>query len=401
MDAPEPYIGSMRVAIVGGGVMGVRAAWACARRGAEVVLHERRDLAAGSSGRSGAVLRQHYSSPVVAAMARDSLVEYGTLEQGTGKAVGFEACGVLTIAGPGAPGTLELLRSNVAMQRSIGIDTHLVDARRMRELVPGLVVAEAALGAWEPGAGFCDPVLAVRAFAALAQEAGAQLRIGSEVHRVVVEAGRAVGVETQAGREPADVVVLAAGPWTRRLTDSLGIALPLEVVRPEQHFVSPLPEGDPRRSAHPVLLDLELGYYTRCEPSKDRTRIGALEHTRDARVPDPDSFDERVDPAFTAWARAKLLARIPAYRASRDRVPEAALYTLTPDSQPILGPVRELRGLVIAAGFSGHGFKLAPSVGEGLAECAFGEPVRSFDPAFFDAVRFHGGQGADPRAFGL
>src|SRR5690349_3742943 len=107
----------VRVVVIGGGVMGARIAWACARRGlGDVTLLERRALAAGSSGRSGAVLRQHYSSAAVAAMARDSLVEYSTLEQRTGKAIGFQRCGVLTIAGPRTPEMMERVRANVAMQ---------------------------------------------------------------------------------------------------------------------------------------------------------------------------------------------------------------------------------------------------------------------------------------------
>ncbi|MEO6710655.1 MAG: FAD-dependent oxidoreductase, partial [Planctomycetota bacterium] len=118
-----------RVAIVGGGVMGVRTAWACARRmrasDGTVVLFERRELAAGSSGRSGAVLRQHYSSPIVAAMARDSLAEYSTLEARTGRAIGFQGCGVLTIAGPRRPELIQRVRSNVAMQQRLGITTRI------------------------------------------------------------------------------------------------------------------------------------------------------------------------------------------------------------------------------------------------------------------------------------
>jgi len=390
------------VAVVGGGVMGARAAWACARRAkGPVVLLERRELAAGSSGRSGAVLRQHYASAVVAAMARDSLREYSTLERTTGRAIGFQACGVLTIAGPRAPHMALRVRENVAMQRSIGIDTRIVDARELRELAPGIEVDDAAIAAYEPGGGFCDPVLAVEAFAALASEAGASVRTGSEVRRILVECGRAVGVETDEGRFEAERIVLAAGPWTRRLLDPLGCELPLEVVRPQQHFCEPAVLLAGGRASHPVLLDLELGYYTRCEPRKSRTRVGALEHAQDDPVPDPDHLDERVDPAFTRWARAQLETRMPVYKSRADLEPQAALYTLTPDSQAILGRLEGLEGLFIASGFSGHGFKLAPSVGEGLAQLAFGETLTAFDEGFFSAERFRGGRGADPTAFGL
>ncbi len=365
------------------------------------MLFERRALAAGSSGRSGAVLRQHYSSPIVAAMARDSLAEYSTLEERTGHAIGFQACGVLTIAGPRTPQMMERVRANVAMQRSIGIDTRIVEAGELRRLVPGIDVDDRAIAAYEPGGGFCDPVRAVNAFANLAGENKAVARVGCEVRRVIVEHGRAVGLETEEGRVDASAVVLAAGPWTSRLLETLGCDLPLEVVRPEQHFLDGPAENASARAAHPVLLDLELGYYTRCEPARARTRIGALEHTADKRIEDPDNLDEVVGHEFMRWARAKLEQRMPLYRSRADQAPQAAWYTLTPDSQPILGKIAGIENLFIAAGFSGHGFKLAPSVGEGLAQLVFGEQLTAFDAAFFSAERFRGGQGSDPTAFGL
>jgi glycine/D-amino acid oxidase-like deaminating enzyme len=365
------------------------------------VLFERRELAAGSSGRSGAVLRQHYSSAVVAGMARDSLAEYSTLERRTGRAIGFQGCGALTIAGPRTPQMIERVRANVAMQRSIGIDTRIVDAREMRALVPGIDVDERAIAAYEPGAGFCDPQRTVHAFAELARECGAVERIGHEVQGIIVEGGRARGVRTLEGRIDAQAVVLAAGPWTRPLLVALGCDMPLEVVRPEQHFLDSPVEPSSPTAAHPVLLDLELGYYSRCDPARRRTRIGALEHTKDARVADPDALDEHVDASFTRWARGQLERRMPIYRSRADQQPQAAWYTLTPDSQAILGRVEGIECLFIAAGFSGHGFKLAPSVGEGLAQLVFGEPLTAFDEDFFSARRFQDGRGADPSAFGL
>jgi glycine/D-amino acid oxidase-like deaminating enzyme len=399
---------AVSIAVLGGGIMGVRTAWALARRQrGPVWLLEKRELAAGSSGRSGAVLRQHYCDPELAAMARDSLVEYANLEARTGQAIGFQRCGVLTVAGPRTPEMLERVRANVRMQQGLGIDTRLVDAREIRRLVAGIEVDDATIAAFEPGGGFCDPRRAVAAFAELARAAGAQLQIGRSALRLRIEAGRVRAVETDAGALEVDLVVLAAGPWTQRLLQSSGLSLPLEVVRPRQHFVDcgfqlgEAPIDVEARAEHPVLLDLELGYYTRCEPARNRTRIGALGHDGDDPVPDPDHFDEHVEASFAHWARAKLEQRLPSYRTRADQTPEAALYTLTPDSQPILGRLAGVEGLLIAAGFSGHGFKLAPSVGEGLAQQAFKEPLSAFNENFFSAERFRNGAGAKPSAFGL
>src|SRR6185503_10207491 len=117
-----------RILIVGGGIMGVSTALKCAPRTREsVLLIERKHIGAGSSGRSGAILRQHYRDAEVARMARDSLREYGRFEAETGLPLGFQRTGVLTLAGPDQSDWCQRIRENVAMLRGLGIETELVD----------------------------------------------------------------------------------------------------------------------------------------------------------------------------------------------------------------------------------------------------------------------------------
>jgi glycine/D-amino acid oxidase-like deaminating enzyme len=444
-----------KVVIVGGGVMGVAIAWHCARRAdpltQPVVLLEKRELAAGSSGRSGAILRQHYSDRVVAAMARDSLKVYATLERLTGRSIGFQRSGVITLAGPSSPDDIALIERNIAMQREIGIDTRRVDAREIRRLVPGIDVAEGSIGAYEPDGGGVDPLRTVEALAALAREQGAITRLGTTCEEILVHAGRAVGVRTAEGEIEAEAVVIAAGPWTKRLLARMGIDLPLKVVRPEQHFVAmssssagELPAaGAPRKSvvapagammpefaaariaqefearfgsrendlapaAHPVLLDLEHGFYARCETHSSphglpapRTRIGRMDHARDAAIEDPDDVDEKVSAEYRSWARGALERRLPRYGPQPDAGSIVGLYTMSPDAQALIGPLTEVAGLFVVSGFSGHGFKLAPSIGEGVAQMLWGEPVSAFDTEFFSPARFEKGAARWGRAFGL
>lgn len=418
--------------IVGGGVMGVSIAWHAAARAdpidAPVILLEKKALAAGSSGRSGAILRQHYSQPEVAAMARDSLVVYAEFEGRTGRSIGFQRTGVLTLAGPDRPEDIALIERNVAMQIGIGIDTRRVEAPEIRDLVPGISVREGTVGAYEPGAGCVDPVATVEAFAAIARERGAVTRIGTEATGLVRDGARVVGVRTRAGTIEANSVVVATGPWSRRFLLDAGIDLPFRVVRPEQHFLA-MPEARERRAerdeepdgplarrgrglepaAHPVILDLEQGTYARCESHASRldlpsprTRVGRMDYSGDTEVVDPDTVDETVSDAFRAWARTRLERRMPAYRTLPDVGAFVGLYTLSPDAQALIGPVAGVPGLLVVGGCSGHGFKLAPSIGEGVAQMLRGEPVSAFDAAFFSPDRFRAGipSGAS-RAFGL
>ncbi len=425
-----------KVAIVGGGVMGTSIALHLAGRldplREPVVLLERApELGAGSSGRSGAILRQQYADREVARMARDSLRVYADFEGRTGRSVGFRRTGVLTVAGPEAPEWVERLLASVAMLAELGIETRVVDAPEIRRLVPGIEVHDEAVGAWEPGGGFVDPAATLDAFSALARTHGAVTRLGVEVTAIELRDGAVVGLETSEGRVEANRIVVAAGPWSAALLARVGVELPLRAVRPEQHFLElpgtrPAPRSAPlddgvalepivriEREAlvraerepavpHPVVIDLERGFYTRCEPHLSRTRVGGTDYERDRVLEDPDDFAEDVDPAFAEWARARLVQRLPVYGSLPDAGSQAAWYTLTPDSQAVLGPLPGVKGLFVASGFSGHGFKLAPSVGAGMAQMVLGDEVTAFDAAFFAPARF-GGKAVEfgSGAFGL
>ncbi len=421
--------------VVGGGVMGVSIAWHAASRADSVeepvVLLEKKALAAGSSGRSGAILRQHYSQREVAAMARDSLKVFASFEKKTGRSIGFQRTGVLTVASPARPEDVALIRRNVEMQASIGIDTRLVDAEEMRRLVPGITVREGSVGAFEPDGGGVDPVATVHAFAALAREKGAVTKVGVGAKELLVRDGQVVGVATEEGPIEAEKVVLAAGPWTRKLLARAGVDLPLRAVKPEQLFLSMAESARAAKSdedegegptilahgrttlepaAHPVVLDLEHGFYARCEShgsplgfAGPRTRVGRMDYANDEEIDDPDAVGDAVDDEFRAWARSAIGSRLPAYRDRPEIGAFCGMYTLTPDAQALIGPVEELPGLVVVAGFSGHGFKLSPSIGEGVAQMLWDEPVSAFDTSFFDVERFRNesARAGSARAFGL
>lgn len=419
-----------RTVVIGGGVMGAAIALGAARRAnpidSPVVLFEKRDLAAGSSGRSGAILRQFYSDRELVCMARDSLRVYARMQATTGRDIAFQKMGVLTIGGPAAPDSIELVQRNAELLRTNGIDARVLDAAAMRALVPDLAVDDAAVGCHEPDGAGVDPVRTVETFAALARESGAITRLGERVLAIEVESGRVRAVRTDSDRVECERVVVAAGPWSAPLLAAIGVELPLTVVRSEQHFLE-LPRSSLSRAsdrhdvmadsvmdrfgiapqrlpqpAHPVILDIERGFYTRCESHASRTRVGRMDHSEDAPVRDPDDFDENVSADYSRWARSILGSRLPMYRGERDAGGFVGLYTLTPDAQAAIGPWPNIPNLFVVTGFSGHGFKLAPSVAEGVTQMLHGEPVTAFDPAFFAPRRFADtNTSSTHRAFGL
>ncbi len=413
-----------KVLIVGGGVMGASIAWHLATRldphEEPVMLLEKTRLGAGSSGKSGAILRQQYSERRLAAMARDSLRVYANFERLTGRFIGFQRTGVLTLAGADDEQQQEMLVRNARMQRELGIHVDLLRGREIERVAPGIAVEERTLAAYEPEGGGVDPVRTVEAFAALARERGATVRQGVQVLSIRTRDGAICGVETNTHAIACEILILAAGPWSRRLLEPLGVQLPLRVVRPEQNFLATPdaaeaasledPLVDPRlrlrprempAALHPVLLDLEHNAYSRCITLEGRTRIGRLDYHEDEEVEDPDRVSDEVSEDFRIWSRKQLEARVPVYRSQPSAGTLAGLYTITPDAQALIGPWQSIPGLYLVTGFSGHGFKLAPSVGEGVAEMVTGQPVSAFDTDFFDPHRFEKRPAAESRAFGL
>ena len=413
-----------KILIVGGGIMGTSIAVEAARRTdalrSPVVLLERSSMGAASVGRSAGILRLNYADRSVAVMARDSLRAYSAFEARSGRTIGFQKTGVLTIASPDQPDWIGRLEANVAMANEVGIPIEMVDAARIRKLVDGVSVRSGSVGAWEPLAGHVNPEATLNGFASLARTYGAATRVGVEVTDIKVEGGRVVGAETSEGDYVTDQIVIAAGAWSDGLLRKLGVTYPLRTTRSENVFFAladveddevthedehgaglgfdmeddPYERSDSPAEAtasgyHPIVVDLENGMYCRCEPPL-RARVGRTDYYDGPALEDPEQLDETVSDETVAWAHEKLCARIPSYSERAHIGSSVGWHTVTPDAQAILGRVEGIEGLYIATGFSGHGFKLAPSVGEGIAQILFDEPVTAFEPDFFSPDRFDG-----------
>jgi sarcosine oxidase subunit beta len=378
---------SYDVVVIGGGVMGLMTAAHLRQLGAgRVVLVERRHLGAGESGKSGAILRQHYSHVQTVRMARHSLQEFASFQERTGRDIGFRRMGMLFIAAAAERAALD---ANVRLQQAEGVQTSLLESGDLRALEPRGRFDD-VVAAWEPEAGSVDPVRTVGAMGAEAARLGVEIVLGCEVTAVHVEPGgdgrRVVGVETTQGRVATRQVVAATGPWSARLLAAAGVDVPLEVVRPEQAFLRPPADfGDD----HPIVADLPNEVYYK--PEGGTTRVGRIAYDDDARV-DPDAYDEGVAGAFLHECRQRVQRRLPAYARAVLWGGGAALYTITPDGQAVIGPIGGLEGFVLVTGFSGHGFKLSPAVGRGVAEFVANGTTKLLDLDFFDPERFRRAQ---------
>jgi sarcosine oxidase, subunit beta len=348
------------VVVVGAGCTGASAAfWLSSRHRLKVVLLDRQPVGTGPTGRTSGIIRMHYSYDPLIRLAVRSRDVFLRFEEVVGGTADFRKTGFLLLAPNGQEATLS---ANVGMQQKLGVETRLLDRRAIRALEPRLRVDDVCGAAYEPDSGYADGYATATAFAAAARRCGAEIRESAPALRLLVNDGRVTGVETPSGPIHAGTVLLAAGPWTPGLLAPLGVALPIRTTRHQVVLVE-APEGTPPLA--PILVDLGTGLYTRPDVHH-HFLMGSVEESPEEEV-SPDSFNEAADFGFVESMSRRLEHRIPAFSGVAIGNGYASLYDVTPDWQPILGPLPGVEGVVVAAGFSGHGFKLSPAVGEALA----------------------------------
>jgi sarcosine oxidase subunit beta len=353
------------VIVIGAGVVGCSLAFHLARAGARVTVFDKeREVCAGMSARSGALLRMHYTFAPEAELAWKSLRYFAHWDEIVGRdaerrGCGFVRTGFTIVVGPP---NAEKLRANVAMLREIGVDTSVIEPAELRSLEPAINIDDVALAAYEPQSGYADPVAATRSIAEAAARHGAGFQLGVPIASIDAASGRVRGVIDAAGkRHAADAVCVVAGPWTDRLLKPLGASIGIRAERAQIAFFKRL-----ATLRHCGCIDTISGSYFRPQGAKE-TLIG-LGDVKAEYEPDPDSFREDNDADFVTEVAERLAHRVPAMAGAGYSRGHAGIYDVSPDSRAVIGPVPEIGGLYGAAGFSGTGFKTAPAVGAAMAE---------------------------------
>jgi sarcosine oxidase len=325
-----------RVAVVGAGVMGCAAAWALVARGAEVTVHEQFDVGhdRGSSHGRSRIVRLAYPDPSWVRFAEEARTGWAELETETGRTL-LELHGLVELASaPEAGSAAALTAANV--------EHRLLSADEARAL--GVAVPTGWSALYEPGGGIVRADLARAAFLDSALAGGARLETGSRVEA--------------ADDVDADVVVVTAGAWVRRLVPDLPVRVTRETVAYFSRDGAPLPsvvELDVRGGGHAM--------YALHDP-RHGLKAGAHHAGAEADPDEPGEPAEEIVARAADWVRERLPDIDPTPVAA-----ETCLYTTTPDESFVL----ERRGrVVVGSACSGHGFKFAPAVGRRLAGLALG-----------------------------
>lgn len=347
---------SADVVVIGAGVIGASVAFHLAERGVDTLVIDRDGPAAGSTARSGALIRCHYPTALEASLAWESLTDYfEPWGERVGGGCGFTRTGFAYLV---SEENTEPLRDRVALQRDAGVETSLVSPEELRDIDPSLDTKDVALAAYELRGGYADPTATTVSLMDAARSLGARFE-QREATTLVVEGDRVRGVLTKRGTIRAGTVLLAAGAWSVPLAAGVGLDLP---IRPARVRVA-LFERPYELASHLTLIDSIRNFYAR--PAAERaTLIGtraSLEWFEDPSTPTPEP-----DEYFVADVSARLASRIPALSGAPYRSGRSGILDMTLDDRPVLGPAGP-EGLFLAAGWSGTGFKKAPAIGAELA----------------------------------
>ncbi|HEV2948355.1 MAG TPA: FAD-binding oxidoreductase [Gemmataceae bacterium] len=371
------------ILIVGGGVIGTSIAHSLARRKVgKVVLLEKSFLGAGSSGKSGAIIRQHYSNVLTASMAQKSLRVFERFDDLVGGPPVFTHTGMVIVVNERDRAGLE---ANVKLQRGLGIDVRMISAKDLSGVDPHAKLAEDELAIFEAEAGYVEAVQVVASFAAAARQFGADIREGIEVQSILKENGHITGVETNRGRIACNTMILATGPWAARLAGGVGSPLPVQACRTQVAlFRRPTDFG----KHGPVYGDFVHGIYFK-PTHGDMIHAGSLAGEEINNPVDPDQYNESADSGWLPQVRRRLSGRYPIMERGYGRGGYGALYGITPDWHPILDRIPGLEGAYCAVGFSGHGFKMSPIVGQLMAELIVDGKAKTLDISPLRLARFN------------
>jgi sarcosine oxidase, subunit beta len=366
---------------VGAGVHGAAAAFHLASRGVRTVIVERTSPAGGPTGLSSGICRAYYTNPFLAGVARDAIAMFERFRELTGTDAGHRRTGLYLLHPADDVATM---RATVARLHELGIETDVVEPSELAERLPSFDLSGIAIGAFERHAGYADPHATTEGLFRAALERGAEARLGTSV--VGIEPAPTGGgvLATDAGERLAcERILLAAGPWTRPLVRMVGLDLPLTV---ERHVVASFGWG--RAEPVPGFADVPGGLYLRPD-GDDQFLLGWLTPAPEV---DPDRYATSISPAEVEALVRGLVARVPVLELAESQGGWASLYDVSPDWQPVIGEIAP--GIVVDAGTSGHGFKLAPALGAHVADLVTGKEV---DPglAAFVPSRFATGVGLD------
>lgn len=372
--------------VIGAGIMGASIAYQLKRRSnLDVVLIDERAPVGGMSGRTFGQVRQHYSNEILVKLAIRGFEVLANWQREVGAGdSGYTRLGYLLLV---VKPQLEALKRNVALGASLGVDTRVVGPDEIKRIEPLLVTDDLAGGAYEPNGGYIDVTRMILSWLNVAQAKGLRLLSGTRVNAIVTKGGKVAGVDTTAGRIEAPIVIAATNAWARDLLSPIGVDVPIRRLRLDMAW---LRQGLGKKQVRTCVTDGNSNVVLRPDFGPYAMVVAyppampeVTDPLGDAPPEEEAAHKSRMDKAFAA--------RLPDYMGAEVVRSVSGVYDVTPDYHPILGWAGGIEGLCLAMGFSGHGLKLSPAVGEVIADTVLGRRP-TFDVSALRLSRFAEGR---------
>jgi sarcosine oxidase subunit beta len=364
------------VVIIGGGIVGCTTAYNLAKQGARVILFEKGEIAQEASGRNRGNVRLQLRDRLELPIAREAIALWKQADDELGMPTEYRTTGNLLVTYH--DGIAAGFEAEAERHRGLGIDARVVRHNELRDHVPD-ISPDIVMGFLTTEDGHVNPQKATWAFATAARRAGVEFRTGSTVTSLVVEGGQIRGVVAEDGAVSAPAVLNAAGVHAPELFAPLGIAVP---ITPAKHQILVT-----------TRLPLVTRPYLRCAGPRvsfcqtlDGTLLLGMGPAQNV------GFDSTVSRAHVSNIMRETIRLVPALASARVVRSWTGWFEMTPDDLPIITAMPDHKGLYICAGFSGHGFALAPAIGRLMASLILtGQATHPIDELGLD--RFAAGPG--------
>ncbi len=346
---------SYDVGIIGGGIIGATIAYYLAKMGMKnVVLFDKSYFTSGSTGRCGGGIRQQWSTPANVKLGIRSVKLFEQYEKELNFSFDYVQKGYLILAF--TDDEVKAFKKNVKMQKSLGLKVDFISKKEAKKIVPFLNTNDILGATYCPTDGLGSPFLATFGYLKRAREMGIEIYNYTKVLSIKKNKGK-YDLKTSNGNVSVKYVVNAAGPWAKDISKMLNYDIP---VHPERHQI--LVTEPLERMVDPMVIDFKHGFYGSQEKNGGFV-MGEGDPT------EPESHKVSSHWKFLESISKKFTYLFPKFKDVKILRQWAGSYTVSPDAQPILGPIsKEDKNFFLAVGYSGHGFMLAPATGEAIAE---------------------------------
>jgi sarcosine oxidase subunit beta len=367
------------VVIIGGGIIGTSIAYHLSlKKAGRVVLLEKGQLGEGSTGRCVGGIRTQFSTEINIRFSLESLKSFQQFKEEFGVDPEFKQIGYLFLGTTKLE--MEIFKGNIQLQSRFGIPAEFLDPDEMKARWPYLRTDDVLGGTYCPWDGYAGPNEILYGLVNGAKRAGVKIYEGIEVTGISLEKRKVQGVQTKKGEISTSVVVNAGGPYAAMIGEMVGLNIPVKPLRRQIFITAPFHLTD---QIIPLTIDVHRGWYFRQE-EKGLLLSGPLDQE--------PSFNLNVDYDAMVGTSENAISRIPVLERARIARGWAGLYEISPDHHAILGKVPDLEGLILANGFSGHGFQHSPAVGKVIAQLIVDGKAESIDISPLSIERFKKGE---------